>query len=100
MRLLILAPAALLSGASVAAPPVVEAAPDVQVVGDMPVLNPNGPSRDECPPTSRYQAAQRSKAPQAQKLNELPAADMYKAVYRRIGECEIPIIASYGLGRP
>jgi hypothetical protein len=33
-----------------------------------------------------------------QKLNELPAADLYKTVYRRIGGCEVPIIVRYGVG--
>ena len=32
-----------------------------------------------------------------QKLSELPDADMYRAVYRRIGKCEAPIIIKYGL---
>jgi hypothetical protein len=35
--------------------------------------------------------------PKAQKLSELPDADMYRAVYRRIGKCEAPIIIKYGL---
>ena len=98
MRLLILIPAALLPGASVAAPQVIDSTPRAQVIGDMPVINPSASVSGKCPPTSRYHAMQRNKAPDAQKLNELPAADMYKAVYRRIGGCEVPSIAGYGVG--
>jgi hypothetical protein len=31
-------------------------------------------------------------------LNQLPAADMYNAVYRRVGDCEVPIIVRYNVG--
>ena len=30
-------------------------------------------------------------------LTQLPAADMYNAVYRRVGGCEVPIVVKYGV---
>lgn len=65
---------------------------------DMPVINPNANQPPNCPATSRYEAARRGKTPQARKLGELPDADLYKAVYRKIGGCEAPIIVKFGVG--
>ena len=98
MRLLFLVAAALLPAASAAAPPVISATPEHRPIGDMPVIDPGLPTAEHCPPTSRYEATQRNRSPKAQKLNELPAADHYKAVYRRIGDCEVPVIAGYNIG--
>jgi hypothetical protein len=65
---------------------------------DMPVVNPNANQPANCPATSRYDASRRgNKTLKAQRLNELPDADAYKAVYRRIGRCEAPIIVKYGI---
>jgi len=64
---------------------------------DMPVINPKSSQPANCPATSRYEAAKRGKAPQARKLGELPDADLYKAVYRRIGGCEAPIVVKFGV---
>lgn len=64
---------------------------------DMPTINPKADQPATCPATSRYEAARRGRTPKAQKLGELPDADMYKAVYRRIGRCEAPIIVKYGV---
>ena len=64
---------------------------------DMPVINPKADQPATCPATSRYEAAGRGKAPKAQKLGELPDADLYKAVYRKIGHCEAPIIVKFGV---
>ena len=68
-----------------------------QPLGDMPVISPNAGQPATCPATSRYEASRRGKIPRAQKLNELPDADVYRAVYRRIGRCEAPIIVKYGV---
>jgi hypothetical protein len=65
---------------------------------DMPVLNPNANQPNDCPAISRYEASRRGKTPKAEKLGELPMADLYKAVYRRIDGCEVPIIVRYGIG--
>ena len=67
-------------------------------ISDMPVVNPRENQPAACPPTSRYEASRRGKKPDARKLNELPAADLYKTVYRRIGGCDVPIIVRYGVG--
>jgi len=64
---------------------------------NMPVINPKGGQPAACPATSRYEAAKRGKAPKAQKLGELPDADLYKAVYRKIGGCEAPIVVKFGV---
>ncbi len=65
---------------------------------DMPAINPNASQSANCPATSRYEAARRGKAPpKAQKLGELPDADIYKTVYRRIGGCEAPIVVKFGV---
>ena len=91
MRLLFLAGAAILAtGAGAAAPP-------PQPAGEMPVMNPNESARADCPPTSRYEAARRGGPLKATPLNQLHDADMYVAVYRHIGGCEVPIIAKYGV---
>ena len=65
--------------------------------GDMPTINPKANQPASCPATSRYEASRRGKTPKAQRLAELPDADLYKAVYRRIGRCEAPIIVKYGV---
>ena len=68
-----------------------------QPVGDMPAFNPKANQPANCPATSRYDASKRGKAPKAQKLGELPDADVYRAVYRKIGQCEAPIIVQFGV---
>ena len=70
-----------------------------QPVGDMPAFNPKAGQPSSCPATSRYEATGRDKKPRAQRLDELPDADLYLAVYRHIGRCEVPIIVKYGVGR-
>jgi hypothetical protein len=93
MRLLFLAATLLgLSSAAGAAQP--------QPAGEMPVVNPLGPLASNCPPISRYEALKRGGKLGLKKLNELPGADMYKSVYRRIGGCVAPVIVRYGLGGP
>ena len=71
------------------------ARPDRSVRG---VINPNGTLSSTCPPTSRYEAARRGGKLPPTLLTELPAADMYNAVYRKIGGCEVPIIVRYDVG--
>jgi hypothetical protein len=73
------------------------AATSPQPIGDMPIINPKLGQPANCPATSRYEASRLGKTPRAQKLNELPDADVYSAVYRRIGKCEAPIIVKYGV---
>ena len=90
MRLLVLA-LALSAPAPAAASPATPAR-------NIPVINPNGPASAVCPPTSRYEAARRGGKLGPSLLSQLPAADMYNAVYRRIGGCEAPIIVRYDVG--
>ena len=65
---------------------------------EMPVINPKANQPEGCPATSRYEVSHRGKTPKAQRLNELPDADAYRAVYRRVGGCEIPVIVKYRVG--
>ena len=95
MRLLSLAPVLLLSAASTAAPPPI---PQTGIDVAARAIDPNGPTRTDCPPISRYHATNRGGSLKVQKLNELPPADHYAAVYRRIDGCEVPVIVSYGIG--
>jgi len=90
MRLLI-----LVAALSVAAP---AAAAEAYHTRDMPVQNPNAGAPSICPPTSRYEAARRGGKLPRSLLNELPAADLYLSVYRKIGGCEVPIIVRYNVG--
>ena len=62
------------------------------------VINPNGPASAICPPTSRYEAARRGGKLPPSLLTELPGADMYNAVYRKVGGCEVPMIVRYDVG--
>ena len=89
MRLLILAAAALLPAASAAEPPLAPKA--------VRVIDPTVNAPKECPPISRYHAMRRGGPLIAQKLNQLPDADHYKAAYRKIGGCEAPIVANFGV---
>jgi hypothetical protein len=63
-----------------------------------PVVNPNGAASAVCPPTSRYEAARRGGKLPPSLLSQLPAADLYRAVYRRVGGCEVPMIIRYNVG--
>jgi hypothetical protein len=64
----------------------------------MPVVNPNAGAPASCPPTSRYEAARRGGKLPPSLLTQLPAADMYNAVYRTVGGCEVPMIVRYDVG--
>ena len=90
MRLLILALAMSATTSALAA--------DSRPARDMPVVDPNAGAPANCPPTSRYEAARRGGKLPPSLLNQLPAADMYNAVYRRVGDCEVPIIVRYNVG--
>ena len=90
MRLLILALAL--------SPPASALPADSRPARDMPVIDPNAGAPANCPPTSRYEAARRGGKLPPSLLNQLPAADMYNAVYRRVGDCEVPIIVRYNVG--
>jgi len=73
-------------------------AASVSPTRNMPVINPDGPSSSICPPTSRYEAARRGGKLPPSLLTQLPAADMYNAVYRKVDGCEVPMIVRYDVG--
>ena len=63
-------------------------------------INPKADQPANCPATSRYEASKRGKAPRCRNSMSFRDADVYRAVYRRIGQCEAPIIVKFGvLGR-
>ena len=80
-----------LAAATTAAAP--QPNPDKMPVYDL------GASNPQCPPISRYEAARRGGKLKPELLDQLPKADVYKAVYRRVGGCVSPVIVRYGLGR-
>jgi len=96
MRLLLLTAVSLLPAASAAEP---RSEPNPGRIVDMPMVDPTGSNPADCPPISRYHAMRRGGPLAAQKLNQLPAADHYKAVYRKIDGCVAPMIVSFGVGR-
>jgi hypothetical protein len=55
-------------------------------------------SQRECPRTTSMHAFDRSKPLKPQKLGDLPPANAYKAVYRTVGGCEVPVVVKYGVG--
>jgi len=57
----------------------------------MPVINPNSPSPQSCPPPTAYEAARRGGKLSPRHLDELPPATTYMAVFRHIGGCEAPL---------
>jgi hypothetical protein len=86
MRLLVLA-IAIASPASILAP----------AAADVPHSATVRSSADNCPQTTRYYAWRGNKAVRPQKLTELPDANAYAAVIRRIGRCEVPVVVRYGV---
>lgn len=52
----------------------------------------------DCPRTTAMHAFDRSKPLKPQKLGELPPANAYKAVYRLVRGCEVPVVVKYGVG--
>lgn len=51
-----------------------------------------------CPKTTHYHAWDRGKPVKPQKLTELPDANAYAAVYRRVRGCEVPVVVKHGIG--
>ena len=51
-----------------------------------------------CPQTTSVHAWARDKKVAPRPLNELPPANAYSAVYRRVGGCEVPVVVRYGVG--
>jgi len=90
MRLLAVVLLTTLASASFAAAPLPSR--------EMPAFNPDSSAPPSCPPISRYEAARRGGRLSPQHLDELPGADLYKAVYRHIGRCNAPIIVRYNIG--
>jgi hypothetical protein len=71
-----------------------------QPARDMPVFDPDARAPANCPPISRYEASRRGGKLAPSPLGELPGADLYKAVLRHIGRCNVPIVVQYDIGGP
>lgn len=82
MRIVILAAALLLPGPALGAP----------LFGNVKYTAPAG---QNCPAVSRFHAMKQGKGAKARKLGELPPADHYKAVFRTVRGCEVPVIAGF-----
>ena len=91
MRLLAIAAAAVLTAGP--AP-----APEDSPAGQMPVVVPGGPVRSDCPETAATLARREGGRLHPKLLGELPGADRYAAVYRRIDVCEAPLVTAYDIG--
>ena len=90
MRFFLIAAVAMAATAAPATP--AEAAP-------APLASP----ADNCPRTTSYQAfdrgkLERGKTVKPRKLNELPPANQYAAVYRLVRGCEVPLVVRYNIG--
>jgi hypothetical protein len=76
------------------------AAADPIPARNMPVIAPGSSSDGKCPPISPYHAMKDKEKLMTRKLTELPPALHYKAAYRRINGCEVPIVAGFGVRQP
>jgi hypothetical protein len=56
------------------------------------------PPKAHCPRTTAVHTFDPGKAVKPRKLNELPPANQYAAVYRHIGGCEVPLVVRYNVG--
>ena len=54
-------------------------------------------ARQHCSPTTSIYAYRSDKPLKPRKLGDLPDANAYSAVLRRIGGCEVPIVVRYGV---
>jgi hypothetical protein len=61
-----------------------------QPARDMPVIDP-APAGKQCPETPMSLARKQGKRPHAIPLNQLPPAETFMAVDRRIGGCPAPL---------
>ena len=52
-----------------------------------------------CPQTAHYFAWHRDKSVKLRKLTELPDANAYAAVSRRVRGCEAPVVVKYGVSK-
>ena len=81
MSLLILAAAVALPNAAIAPP----------VHGGLHSAN------EQCPQEALHYAYRDGKKLAPKKLTELPDANAYSAVYRRVDGCQIPVVVKYGV---
>jgi hypothetical protein len=51
-----------------------------------------------CPRATAMHASGPARPVKPQKLADLPPANAYKAVYRLVRGCEVPMVVTYGIG--
>ena len=56
------------------------------------------PSSPDCPQTTSYHAFDPARPVKPQKLGELPPANVYAAMWRHDGKCEVPMVIKFGVG--
>ena len=88
----------LLPGAAPSAPPAPAKPSGAVAAGTTPVIDPGGPARSDCPDTAATLAMREGGRLGPRSLGELPGADGYAAVYRRIDGCEAQVVIGYGIG--
>lgn len=85
----------ILAAAAMAAP---QTAGDIRSGGNMPTLDPM-PGSAFCPETAMSLARKMGEQPpDAIRLTDLPPAQMFMAVDRRVDGCPAPIVVQYGIG--
>ncbi|WP_310467221.1 hypothetical protein [Sphingomonas sp.] len=52
----------------------------------------------DCPRTTSHHAIRPNEPVWPRKLGQLPDANAYAAVYRRVRGCEVPVVVRYGIG--
>jgi len=65
-----------------------------------PVAAPWGPKAladSDCPRSATHPTFEHGESIKPQKLTELPSANQYLAVYRRINGCEVPLVVRYNV---
>lgn len=95
--IVILAALPLLGAAPKAAMPVAGSASMVQPAAPMPISNPYADER--CPETPMSLARRKGGRPDASPLGELPPAEAFAAVDRRVGGCAAPMLMREAQGR-
>lgn len=86
---------------ALAAAPLLGAAPVavVQPAASMPVANPYQAEPDDCPETPMSLARKQTERPQLRRLDQLPDAQAFAAVDRRVDRCPAPMLLSEARAR-
>jgi hypothetical protein len=67
------------------------------ISGASPLMTSPARRASKCPRTTSIYAFQQGEPLQPRKLGELPDANAYKALYRTVGGCEVPVLVKYNV---